>query len=188
MTVFDTIYKISLIGTFIVLVWYAYETRAIRLINKQQKDLQLMPAMMIYIRQHSGSERPYIRNIGSGTSVAVELPTTAFMVEGRRFEFSFNLADGNNTLVPQEERLIGVNLMIDGQSHGSPLPNFLAYYSPVSLQDVHNFQDAKVISSSLPTNRILEVVFRDITGQKYKTLINFSKDGLSVARAPERVK
>jgi hypothetical protein len=187
MSVFTAVYEATVIGTFLVLIVYTIETTKIRKINAQQKDLQLLPAIMIYIKHHSGSDRPFIKNIGFGTALVVNVLDVNFTTERKQFKFTFHLVDGNNTLEPQEERMLGVNLDVDNQSRRNPLDNFLAYFNPENLQDVANFQEGGVINNELPTNRNLEVHFKDITGQLYKTTINFSKDGISVAQAPKRI-
>lgn len=176
---FEIIYRVSLIGTFLALIWYAWETREIRKVNTQQKDLQQMPAMMIYIRRHSGSERPFIRNIGTGTAVGVDVLKST--VENGTMEFRYNLADNNNTLISGEERLVGINLRMDGQEQDNPLSNFLAYYDPANLQRV------KATSQDASTRRTLRVRFKDITGQKYETKIRFTDSGITVASPPKRV-
>ncbi|MGH7157358.1 MAG: hypothetical protein ACREGG_04600 [Candidatus Saccharimonadales bacterium] len=190
MASFDTIYKASVIGTFITLIWYTIETARIRKINTKQKDLQLLPAMMIYMRQHSGTERPFIRNIGFGTAFAVEvLPST--VKEAKVYDFRFDLADGNNTLVPEEERQIGVNVDVNGKydTNTKPLPTFAGYYFPPNLQmiEAHKEAGATGTIANLATERGLIVHFKDITGQKYETSINFSANGISVKKAPKRV-
>src|SRR4051812_41677415 len=106
---FELIYKISLIGTFIVLIWYTIETAKIRRINTLQKDLQLMPVMMFYIREHSGSERLFIRNIGAGVGLLVKVLDASFAVGGHQHEYRFHLTDSNTTLRPDEEREVGIN-------------------------------------------------------------------------------
>jgi len=189
MVTFTEIYEAAVIGTFIVLVWYTIETYRIRKINAQQRDLQQLPAMTIYIRQRSGSERPYIRNIGLGTALAVEIEDSS-VTESRTYNFKFHLADGNNTLEPQEERAIGVNFNSDNQDNIRPLPTFLSYYDPARLQEVRDFRDGGEPSGTirnLPTERDLVIHFSDITGQRYKTVIHFSGDGISVIKSPTRV-
>ena len=156
----------------------------------QQKDLQLLPAIMIYMRQHSGTERPFIRNIGFGVAFTVEvLPSS--VKEARLYTFKYDLADGNNTLVPQEERLIGVNVRVNGKYdiNSKPLPTFAGYYFPPKLREIRDHKEAgaKGTIKNLATERNLKVHFKDITGQKYATTINFSADGISVSKAPERI-
>ncbi len=190
MVSFDTVYKVSVIGTFVTLVWYTIETARIRKINTKQKDLQLLPAMMIYMRQHSGTERPFIRNIGFGTAFTVEvLPST--VEEAKTYDFSFDLADGNNTLVPEEERQIGINVQVDGKTDANsrPLPTFANYYFPPNLQAIKDHKEAGATGTirTLATERDLKINFRDITGQKYETIVNFSADGISVSKAPKRI-
>lgn len=182
---FELTYRISLIGTFFALIWYAYETRKIRQINLEQKDLQQMPAMMIYIRRHSGSERPFVRNIGFGTAVGVDVLKST--VENGKWEFTYHLVDNNNTLISKEERLIGINLKIDGQEHSDPLPNWLAYYDPTKLQRVKERRQGDTANSVTPIRKNLRVRFKDITGQKYETKIRFSDSGVTVASPPRRV-
>lgn len=186
MGVFDFIYKLSLIGTFFLLAWYATETYKIRKITVQQKDLQLLPAMMIYIRQHSGTERPFIRNVGSGTAFEVEILDSK--VAKDKLAFSFHLVDGNNTLVSQEERQIGVNVRKDGQESQSPLMNFQAYYDPANLQQIEINRDGGTIDKNTPIQRELTIRFKDITGQSYESEIRFSPKGISVIKAPERIR
>src|SRR3990167_9190032 len=126
MSIFEFIYKLSLVGTFLVLIWYAYETRQIRKINVQQKDLQLMPVVMFYIRERSGSRRPYLRNIGNNPAMAIQVLPTNFTEGKTKFRFVFRLLDDNNTLTPTEERGIGINLTMNGKSDNNPLENWLA--------------------------------------------------------------
>ncbi len=193
MITFDTVYKASIIGTFVVLVWYTIETYRIRRINTKQKDLQLLPALTIYIRQRSGSERPVIRNIGLGTALAIKIEDSS-VTESSTYDFRFHLVDGNNTLEPREERQIGVNVKKDGQDARQPLPTFLHYYEPAALQEVQDFIDASIEGgeplgtlADFPTERNLVIAFSDITGQRYKTTIHFSGEGISVAKAPKRI-
>lgn len=184
---FDPAYKLSLIATLGVLIWYANETRRIRSINTQQKDLQLLPAMMFYVRRRSGSERLFIRNIGFGTAVAVRIQNATFVVGGVKFEFRFHLTDSNTTLCRDEEREVGINFLKGGVDQPRPLPNFLAYYDPSLLGQVNAAGEAGLVNDiETPSQRDLSVHFRDITGQNYRTTLNFSEDGVTVISAPQR--
>lgn len=172
---FQTLYQASLIGTFGVLIWYTVETYKIRKITAQQKDLQYLPAIMLYMRNRSGSPRLIIRNIGEGSATAVMVLPASFNVSGDKLEWEFHLVDSNDTLVAGEERDVGIGLSVNGKEAEMALANFIAYYNPPHLR-----QAGKKVS------RELIVRFNDITGQTYETTINFSNEGITVVKSPLR--
>lgn len=190
MNVFETIYRVSLIGTFIVLILYTIETYKIRKINADQKDLQLLPAMMIYWQQSSGTERPILKNIGFGAALAIEILGTN-VIEGKsKHDFTYHLVDGNNTLNPQEERGIGVNLTINGKYDSKPLPKFQQYYNPANLQVVQDYIESAGATGTLvglETKRDISIRFGDISGKRYETTIHFGGKGVSIIKVPTRL-
>lgn len=175
MEVFEVIYKVSLIATLGVLIWYAMETWKIRKINAQQRDLQLLPLPMLYLKHYGGSDRLVVRNIGAGAAIDVRVIPSQFKEESETLSFKYHLVGLNTTLVPQEERGIGINLDINGQENDDPLPNFLIYHNP------------EIIERRKHKNREIKVQFKDITGQKYSTTISFNSKGISIINPPTRV-
>ncbi len=192
MDVFDFIYKLSLIGTFGVLIWYTYETYKIRKINTEQKDLQLLPAMMLYIRNGDDDEernhRLTIRNVGYGTAVAIRILPTAFKVNGKKLVFKFALSDQNNTLIPSEERQVDIEFYEDGTAdHHNRFGNFYAYFNPSNLEDVKIFKEANMVRKDAPTRNDVRILYQDIHGQEYETTIGFRPEGILVAKPPKRI-
>lgn len=183
---FELIYRLSLVGTFFVLIWYAYETRKIRKINAEQRDLEILPAMMFYIRRRSGGERLFIRNIGAGTAFDVRVMSASSVVRDQTFRFDFHLTDANNSLEPNEEREVGVNFWIDDKQDERPRDNFLVYYNPSNLHDIKIHREGGTIDPDTEIQRTLEVRFKAITGEEYVTSISFSDQGISVTKLPKR--
>lgn len=173
---FSYINDVIIVLGFLVLLWYTVETYKIRKITARQKDLQLLPAVMFYIRREGG-DRLCIKNIGAGSATAVQVMPAIIMADDRKLEFRFNLVDGNNTLTPQEERKVDQNFFVDGKKHNSPLSNFLAHYDPASM-----------IWPERPEPRLIRVRFRDMTGQAYETVLSFSGNGIAVEQEPYRIK
>jgi hypothetical protein len=191
MITFETVYRVSLIGTFFVLLWYTIETARIRKINTEQKDLQLLPAMMLYIRGDEDKDnlRLAMRNIGFGTATGVQIEPTTFTVDGKEIVFKFRLADQNNTLVANEEREVEIEVHKNGQSsYHNRYSEFMAYFSPENLDMVTHFKEAKMVRDDTPEASDIHITFKDINAQGYKTTIGFRPEGIVVLLAPERVK
>jgi hypothetical protein len=192
MGVFDFIYKLSLIGTFGVLIWYTYETYKIRKITTEQKDLQLLPAMMLYIRNGDDDEennhKLTLRNVGYGTAVAISISPTIFKVEGKKMEFKFKLADQNNTLIPGEEREVDFEFYKNGESsYHNRYRDFYAYFNPSNLESVVYFKASKMVHKDTPTKNDIHIKYQDIHGQDYETTIGFRPEGILVAKPPKRI-
>lgn len=110
MQILEVLSTIALIVTAFAVIWYTKEASRLRKISNDQKDLQLLPAFMLYIREQVDMSyegynyKLVMRNIGFGTAVAVQISPTIFDTEGDRMEFIFSLADQNSTLISGEER------------------------------------------------------------------------------------
>jgi hypothetical protein len=194
---FDFIYKLSLIATLGVLIWYTVETARIREIASKQKDLQLLPAMMFYIKPDSAPDKQILilTNIGYGAAIAVNILPACLKERNDDFEFRFGLANGNDTLRPNEERLINIQFLKNGEED----PNthrynemFMAYYNPENLEWDNLAKSGalgkgKIQDIEAPTQRDICVQFRDISGQRYETKIRFNENGITVAKTPERL-
>lgn len=191
MSTFETIYQVSLIGTFFVLLWYTIETARIRKINTEQRDLQLLPAIMLYIRGDLDDDdnlRLTMRNIGFGTATGVQIEPTTFKVDGKEIVFKFKLADQNNTLIADEERELEIEVHKSGQSnYHQRYREFMAYFSPENLDMVGHFKKAKMVREDTPEASDIHVSFKDINAQEYRTTIGFRPEGIVVIKAPERV-
>ncbi len=170
---FDFIYKLTVILTFVVISFYTFETRKIRKITAQQRDLQLLPTVVLYIRKRSGSRRLYVRNISLNPALNVHFEVSKLKINNDAFEFSFRMLDSNKQLTSQEERGIGINLKINGIVNDKPLENFLAYFDPDNMNE-----ESRVCVS---------ISFSDSTGQKYLTKVGFKKTGIEIFKAPKRI-
>lgn len=189
MGIIDFIFKHTTEITLIVLIWYTWETSKIRRITTQQRDLQLLPAMMFYVRHRSGTDRLFIRNVGFGAATTVLIPNADFLVGSERFSFRFHLTDSNNTLMPQEEREVGINFYKNDASQRNNIPNFMVYYNPARLQEVDAAGEAGLVRDiETPSQRRLKVTFKDIVGQQYETKIHFSSEGISIVESPRRTR
>lgn len=195
MSWFDSIYKVSLILTLGVLVWYTMETKKIRIINNDQLDLQLLPAIMIYFRKAEGAANAdpekyhlAIRNIGKGTATSIKVHEVLVKEVKSHFSFSFDLETLNNTLVANEERLLNLNSRLNDRDNSqNRFKDFHRYFSPYSLMDIKAFKDNGTIKTDAPTSNNILVSFKDIKGQEYATTIHFSYDGISILTPPNRV-
>ncbi len=179
--------------TLIVLTLTLVEIARTRRIDAQQKDLQLLPAMMFYIRGADDDEHLFLRNIGFGAATDVKVLPASFKVRTDKFEFHFDMSRAKTTTFrPEEEFEIGITrLLNDGPDPNSHhyARNFMAYYNPANLEMVNAAGEAgQVHDIETPSQRELTVQFRDITGQKYETILLFSEDGISVTKAPKRIK
>lgn len=190
MITFENIYQLSLIGTFFVLLWYTIETYRIRKINTEQRDLQLLPAMMLYIRgddDNKENHRLVMRNIGFGTATAVKIEQTVFNVDNKEIVFSFRLADQNSTLVADEEREIEIEVSRNGESnYHNRYKDFYAYFNPENLDMVTHFKEAEMVRDDTPEASDIHIAFNDMRGRRYKTTIGFRGDGIVVVKSPVR--
>ncbi len=195
MHLLDVVYRLSLIATLGVLIWYANETTKIRKISKEQLDLQLLPAMMLYIRRNDGSvdadPEHYsltIRNVGNGTATTIKVVSPIFKVQGKKIEFRFKLSSQNNTLIADEERGLEIDSYIDGQSnYQNRYRDFHAYFSPTNLEDVQVLKKDKLVKEDTPTKNEITIKFKDIHGQAYSTVIGFDPSGISILKPPLRI-
>jgi hypothetical protein len=180
------------LATLLVLTWTLVEIARTRRIDSLQKDLQLLPALMFYIRGEDDSARLWIRNIGFGAAITVNIMTTKFMVGNEEHEYRFRLKDTNNTLIADEEREVKVSFFKNGshdRNYHRHLDQFMAYFNPENLYSVNAAGEAGIVNDiETPSQRELTVRFKDITGQQYDTTLLFSEDGISVAQTPRRLK
>jgi hypothetical protein len=194
MSLFEVAYRLSLIGTFFVLIWYTKETWQIRKINQQQMDLQLLPAMMLYLRRDPESSaadpdhyRLTIRNIGHGAATEVRLKDVKLKIENKMYEFKFELADQNDTLIADEEREVEIDSFLDGKSnYQNRMRDFHDHFSPYSLTDIEVFRESGQIDGEIPITGEIEIGFKDINNQMYETTIGFSSRGVSIIKSPIR--
>jgi hypothetical protein len=193
---FETIYQLSLIGTFIFLIWNTTESYRIRKINAAQKDLKLIPALTFYIRGPKDLDedklenfRFVIRNLGNGVATSVFIPPIIFTEGDTEFRFDFKLSDKNNTLIAGEERLIDIEVHKNGASdYHNRYEDFYAYFNPNNLESVEVFREAGMISPTTESKRNIPVYFRDIHGQLYNTIIGFHPEGIRIIQPPKRIR
>lgn len=190
---FDFIYKCSLIGTFGVLIKYTHETYLIRKLTTEQKDLQLLPAMMLYINAPDGDDEKnhklMIKNVGHGSAVAIKIKPTVFEIDGKRLEFKFKLSQLNNTLMAGEEREVEIEVHRDDESmYHDRYQYFYAYFNPENLESVGWFKKAKMVKEDTPEESDIDIRFSDLKGQEYETTIGFRGDTVSLVKIPERLK
>lgn len=180
------------LATLIVLTWTLVEIARTRRIDSQQKDLQLLPALMFYIRGEDDDARLCLRNIGFGAAITVKIVPSKFKVGNEEHEYRFKLEDTNNTLIADEEREVKVSFFKNGNhdhNYHRHLDQFMAYFNPENLYSVNAAGEAGLVNDiETPSQRELTVQFKDITGQQYDTVLLFSEDGISVAQTPRRLK
>ncbi len=174
-----------LTATLIVLVFYTIETYRIRKINAQQKDLQLLPAVIVYFKGQSGQEKVYIENIGHGTAIDLKVASLAYTENQTRFKFSFNLSGDSDILSPLEDRELNIYLSINGNDDLNPLKNFVGQLHPRNLKLASIVQEEG--NKKISYAKELRIRFCDITGQQYETKLRFSAQGTSIVQAPKRI-
>lgn len=162
-----------MIATLIVLLCYTYETHRIRKIYAQQRDLSLLPALMLYLRQRVNDKRLVIRNIGMGAATGVKILPEKLKVDRQTLEYRFNLLDSNDTLVPNEEREVNVSDYVDDEQSTSVDSSFIALHDPEISRSSKDTGEKKITIS-----------YRDIIGRPYNTVIVFSCKGITVDKPP----
>lgn len=193
MQILEVLSTIALIVTAFAVIWYTKEASKLRKISNDQKDLQLLPAFMLYIREQVDTSyegynyKLVMRNIGFGTAVAVQISPTIFDTEGNRMEFIFSLADQNSTLISGEEREVYFDVYKNNQ------PNYLergsdfdTYFNPSSLEDIKSYKESGMVSEDAVEQNDVHIIFKDIKGQDYETVIGFRPEGIIVSELPKR--
>lgn len=182
----DVIEIVTLLVLSLTLVEIARTRRA----TVQQKDLQILPAPMLYLEGEEDNRRLYIKNLGLGTAAAVTVEPSSFMSGRKKLEFKFKLAGSNSTLESGEKREVNVSLFKDGEAdrnHHRYVRDFVSYHGPEDLHALQTAYEAGQIKDLQPPfERKISVRFKDAAGQGYKTVILFSAADISVEQAPRR--
>ena len=168
----------------VILIWYAWETRKLRIIANNQKDLEILPLPFIFIRGTSVQDNfLMIKNLGRGTSVATRIESFKIDDNGvLKFDigqFSSPRDFSGNLLQPcteQDPRTVFISYSVGEANKSTKLSNskFYEYFAA----------DGKYIGDK---GRELTIAFRDIQNNVYEIKEHFSKDGPIITQLPKRV-
>ena len=149
----------SLLGiTLIAIIWYAWETRKLRMETVRQTELSQRPFVMIF---EVDNHRLKYRNSGQGIALNVRIKP----FENRDYTFIF---EKENLLGLNEISKHDINPVAINNKTGEPYPpNTKFPFTPYELR-----------SAYFTLVRILEIYYENIEGKCYQTRVQISREGL----------
>ena len=160
---------------FLVLLWYAWETRKLRIIADSQKDLEILPIPFIFFNAGTGSNNfLMIKNLGNGSALSTQIEP--YKINGKTLSFSIGYFGtprdfSGDLLKPQTE---------------DPKRIFITYNNEEANEMFYQYfaADGKSMTEK---GRELTITFRDIQNNIYEIKENFSKNGLTITQLPKRI-
>lgn len=64
--------------------------------------------------------------------------------------------------------------------------DFDTYFNPSSLEDIKSYKESGMISEDAVEQNDVHIIFKDIKGQDYETVIGFRPEGIIVSELPKR--
>lgn len=152
----------ALFLTLLAIIWYAYETRKLRMETLKQTELSLKPFIIL---SYDERKRKFIlKNIGKGVGLNVKIADIPIIKEDGELyiRYIFNRTD---VLIPEEKKEITGEIKInDGTSRD--LPIFMSHFFPESAVKSYDF----IVS------------YTNINNDPYKTKGKFGKHGIIIER------
>ncbi len=158
----------SLLGiTLIAIIWYAWETRKLRMETVRQTELSQRPFVMIF---ETDSNKIKYKNSGQG--IALNISIKPF--ENGSYTFTF---EKENLLSPNEESKHDINPVPKDNKTGEPYPPGTKI----------PFTPSEIKSTTLTPVRIIEIQYENIEKKRYQTLVKISREGIEFVD-PKEVK
>lgn len=170
---------VTILG-FFVLFWYACETRKLRKIANNQKDLQILPLPFIYFNGAPKSDNfLMIKNLGYGSALSTNIENFKFNGQELAFRiiYTSNFRDfGGDLLKPENTQDLRRVLIthIHGNSNKSADELFYEYFAA----------DGESMENK---GRELTITFRDIQNNAYEIKEHFDKAGPTITQLPKRI-
>ncbi len=141
---------IALTLTFFALVWYAWETKRLRITISEQLRISVMP--FVQVRMYRNPDRIHVENVGPGIASKVLLQGFRYTYNGGRWKCTFEPA---TLLPPRQFAHLGMSIASETSSQHFEDPSKALMYA---LQ--YAIQEYGIIR--------LEVYTQDILGNSYK--------------------
>ncbi len=148
----------ALFLTLMAVIWYAWETRKLRMETIKQTELSLRPFIVITFDPNASMQRGYkIENIGKGPALNVKI---ANIVIVKNLEYIFNSID---LILPNEKHDIKGRIKVYESSTENSFV-FMSHFQPESADRSFDF----IIS------------YTNIFNDSYKTNGKWGKGGLAI--------
>lgn len=155
----------ALFFTLLAVIWYANETRKLRIETVNQTELSLRPIIVLSYYANASSQRIFkIENIGKAPALNVKIDDIPIIKKdgGIHIRYIFNKI---NIIVQNEKRDITGKIKENGNcSRNSHL--FMSHFSPRSAVRSYDF----IIN------------YRNVNNKPYKTIGKWGKGGLVIER------
>jgi len=152
----------ALFLTLLAVVWYAWETRRLRIETIKQTELSLRPFVIISYKEH---ERKFsYENIGNGPALKVKLDDIPIIKqEGELYiRYVFYEID---VITPNKKNEIDGEIKINGDTSDKDFI-FLSHFFPDSAVKSYNFL----------------IKYMNINNEFYETIGKFGKDGIVIEK------
>lgn len=149
----------SLLGiTLIAIIWYAWETRKLRMETVRQTELSQRPFVMIF-----ETDLNKIKYKNSGQGIALNISIKPF--ENGSYTFTF---EKENLLSPNEVSKHDIN----------PVPKDNKTREIFPPDTKIPFTPSEIKSTYLTPVRIIEIQYENIEKKRYQTIMKVSKEGI----------
>jgi len=149
----------SLLGiTLIAIIWYAWETRKLRMETVRQTELSQRPFVMIF-----ETDLNKIKYKNSGQGIALNISIKPFENGGYTFTF-----EKENLLSPNEVSKHDINPVPKDNKTGEIFPPDTKI----------PFTPSEIKSTYLTPVRIIEIQYENIEKKRYQTIMKVSKEGI----------
>ncbi len=155
----------SLLGiTLIAIIWYAWETRKLRMETVKQTELSQRPFVMIF-----DSKRLGIRYKNSGQGIALNIEITPY--EYKDYKVAFKK---ETVLSAEEKSTFTLYPIVTKTKTGKTLAAEAIDFTPKQLRRFH---------SDFVHN--LDIRYENIEQKRYQTLVEISKEGIEFVDTKE---
>ena len=156
----------SLLGiTLIAIIWYAWETRKLRMETVRQTELSQRPFVMIF-----ETDLNKIKYKNSGQGIALNISIKPY--ENGSYTFTF---EKENLLSPNEVSKHDINPVPKDNKTGEPYPPGTKI----------PFTPSEIKSTTLTPVRIIEIQYENIEKKRYQTLVKISREGIEFVDTKE---
>lgn len=152
----------ALFLTLLAVVWYACETRKLRIETIKQTELSLRPFVILSYNEREGKFQ--IENIGKSTALKVKITDIPIVKKNGKLyiRYVFNKID---VIIPEEKKEVTGEIKINEGISGD-FPVFMSHFFPESAIKSYDFF----------------INYTNINNEPYKTKGKIGKDGIVIER------